>query len=348
VSLALGLGKTVVDGGVCWSYSPVHPKAPPPFGSVRELLKNTQVGFWAVNMGRPAAYDPIRETEYLVEADLKAAEYDGTLTHLASTYDARSDRLVMGTGAEGARVLNFAPLLELQDLPVNDLIKNLLSVCEAAAGAAVEIEFAMTFPPKRNGPTRFAFLQVRPMVVSDELVDIDEAQMQGPGLLLTSNRAMGNGVEHSVTDVVYVKPADFEAKATRTIAGDLERINRDLMKEKRPYLLIGFGRWGSSDPWLGIPVQWGQVGGARVLVEATLPDMNVELSQGSHFFHNLSSFGVSYFSVRHTDEPGIDWRWLDDRAAVSETDHVRHIRLDQPLVIKVDGRSGRGTIEKAE
>jgi hypothetical protein len=344
VDLALGLGKTIVDGGVCWTYSPAHPKAPPPFGSTSDLLKNTQLDFWAVNMGALPHYDPIVETEFLVKADLKAADYDNTLRHVASTYDGRSDRMVLGVGADGAHVLNFAPLLQLPDIPFNDTIKILMQACEDKAGADVEIEFALTLPDKSDSRTRLAFLQVRPMVVSDELVEIDEQDMAESGLLLASKRAMGNGIVDTIRDLVYVKPETFESRHTRAVAGELEKINRGLTADRTPYVLIGFGRWGSSDPWLGIPVVWGQIGGVKVLVEATLPNMNVELSQGSHFFHNLSSFGVSYLSVHHDQKPGIDWEWLDTREVVTDLEFVRHIRLEKPLIAKVDGRAARGVI----
>ena len=155
---------------------------------------------------------------------------------------------------------------------------------------------------------------------------------------------MGNGIEDELVDFVYVKPETFDAKSTRAIAREIDQLNRALVAEKSPYILIGFGRWGSSDPWLGIPVQWGQIAGARVIVEATLPQMNVEASQGAHFFHNLSSFRVSYLTVNHQDSPGIDWDWLNAQETVVETDHVRHVRASRPVLVKVDGRSGRGGI----
>jgi Pyruvate phosphate dikinase, AMP/ATP-binding domain len=342
VNLALGLGKTIVDGGLSWSYSPAYPRATPPYGSVRDLLKLTQLEFWAVNMGKPPAYNPIEETEYMVRAGIPEAEYDGTLREVASTYLPQSDRLSPGIGASGPRVVNFAPLLVLEEFPFNDLIRKLLSVCTEAVGAAVEIEFAVTFPP-RDEPARFGFLQVRPMVISAEEVDVDLEQA-GAGVLLASDRVMGNGVVEDVNDVVFVKPDVFEARHTPAVAQQLATLNRGLVTEQRPYLLIGFGRWGSSDPWLGIPVTWDQIAGAKAIVEATLPSMNVELSQGSHFFHNISSFGVSYFSVPFSGEHPIDWDGLARQKVIRDLALVRHVRVDSPLLIKVDGRSGRGLI----
>ncbi len=348
VNLALGLGKTIVDGGRSWTYSPAWPKVNPPFGSVGELLKQSQTEFWSVNMGKAPAYDPIKETEYLVNADLADAEMDGTLRLTASTYNAQSDRITMGVGVQGPRVLTFAMLLVLNEIPLNALIKSLLSLCEQALGAPVEIEFAMTFAGGRNSsvPHKFGFLQVRPMVVSNEPVEISDEDMVGDPILLASDNALGNGIIDNIQDIVYVKPEMFEAQYTQRIAYEIEALNKKLVADKRPYLLIGFGRWGSSDPWLGIPVNWGQVSGAKVIVEATLANMNVELSQGSHFFHNLTSFGVCYFSVLHTRQHQIDWNWLENQEDFSETQFVRHVKLPASLQIKVDGRSGRGRIRK--
>ena len=175
-------------------------------------------------------------------------------------------------------------------------------------------------------------------------VAISDAEWNSDSVLVASDRVMGNGSSDRIRDVVFVKPEAFEARMTRVIAEQLEPINRELLSRRQPYLLIGFGRWGSSDPALGIPVDWGQINGARAIVESTLPGMVVEPSQGSHFFHNMCSFQVSYFWVSHESRPGVDWDWLASLPAERETDFVRHLRLERPLSVKVDGRSGRGGI----
>lgn len=344
VDLALGLGKTIVDGGLCYSYSPARPKSPPPYGSTRELLAVTQKDFWAVNVGKVPPFNPIAETEYLIQGNLPAAEYDGTLRYSASTYVAASDRVTPSIGLAGPRILNFAPLLVLEQYPLNAVVRSLLRSCERAVGRDVEIEFAMTFPTAAGSKPRFGFLQIRPMVVSDEEVHVDEAELSSPNVLLASRHVMGNGVVDTIRDVVYVRPDVFEARHTRAVGEQLEKVNARLLDQDRPYLLIGFGRWGSSDPWLGIPVKWGQISGAKAIVEATRPDMMIEASQGSHFFHNISSFKVSYFSVPYDASPGIDWRWLEGNEVVAETAFVRHVRTAGPLLVKVDGRSGRGAV----
>jgi hypothetical protein len=343
VNLALGLGKTVVDGGISWSYSPAYPKIGPPYGSVNALIQRSQRQFWAIDMGSPPAYSPSQEIEYLIQEDLGAAERDGTLRYLCSTYDAQSDRLVMGMSAPGPRVLNFAPLLVLRQIPLNDIITKFLALCQIEMATPVEIEFAMTFNPNRLG-----FLQARPMVVSSASVEVADEDLVGPQVLLASEKILGNGMLDQIRDIVYVIPEQFQKEYTRQMAAELETLNRDLVAAERPYLLIVFGRLGSSDPWLGIPVTWGQISGIRVIVEATLENMNVEMSQGSHFFHNLTSLGVSYFSMPRFGPHGIDWDWLSQQNEVAATRFVRHVRLAQPLKIMMDGRTGRGVIWKSD
>ena len=346
VNLALGLGKTIVDGGITWTYSPAYPQKPPPFGSVNELLTGTQNEFWAVNMGKAPIYDPVSEVEYLTRATLRDAEADETLRFVASTYDPERDRVVPGIGGRGARVLNFAPLLQLEQFPLNRVVKALLAAAEDSLKAKVEIEFAATIEQRRDQAPKFrlGFLQVRPMVVSDEVVEVTTEDLANAAAIVASDCVMGNGVEEGICDVVYVRPEAFSPLQTPQIAQELGALNRSLSDGRRPYLLVGFGRWGSSHPSLGIPVDWSQISGARTIVEATLPDMNVELSQGSHFFHNLSSFRASYFMVRHDGAYPVRWDWLNAQRVVTETGLVRHVRLESPLLIRVDGRSRRGVV----
>ncbi len=347
VQLALGLGKTIVDGGVCWSYSPRQPTAPPPFGSVGQMLKETQSRFWAVNMGKPPAYDPVAETEYLVEAGLAEAELDGTLRWIASTYDAASDRLSPGTGRDGPRVLDFAPLLRLREWDVNGALAALLALAEESLGMPVEIEAAATLPSTSSGRARVGLVQVRAMAAPGAETPVEEDDLAGPGVILGSRHVMGNGVVDTVRDVVYAKPDAFDFARSREVAGELDAWNRALVEEGRPYMLVGFGRWGSSDPWLGVPVTWGQVAGARVIVEATRPGQRIEPSQGSHFFHNVSSLGVVYFSTGATEPTDLDWDFLAAQEAVAESGLLRHVRLPHPLDVRVDGRSGRGYVRWA-
>jgi hypothetical protein len=342
VNLALGLGKTVVEGGISWVYSPAFPHAEPPFGSVENLLNGTQNEFWVVNMGEPPAYDPINEVEYLTRENIVVAEEDGTLQYVASTYNALTGRLSIGTGFKGPRALTFAPLLVLEQLPFNGLIKSLLAVCGEALDTPVEIEFAMTF-----NPHRFGVVQARAMAVPTDVVQVAVEELQGDNVLGASENVLGNGVVENIQDVVYVRPESFALKHTKAIVPDLEQFNSRLLGAGIPYALIVIGRLGTVDPWLGIPVQWGQVCGAKVIVETTLDSARVELSQGSHYFHNMINLGVKYFSMPFDRRYKIDWGWLEQQNVVAETPFVRHVRLPAPLKIRVDGRRSRGVIEKS-
>jgi len=346
VTLALGLGKTIVDGGIAWTYSPAYPKKPPPFASVGELLKGTQAEFWAVNMGKPPAYDPVSETEYMMRGSLADAEADGALEFLASTYDPERDRVVPGISSRGPRVLNFSPILTYEAVPINDLVKALLHAAENTVKAKVEIEFAVNLEGRRgeHARVRLGFLQVRSTVVPDQVVDVAVEDLTNPMAIVASDMVLGNGTEDDIEDIVFVRPERFSPLDTPVIAEQLSAVNRTLQEEHRPYLLIGFGRWGSSHPSLGIPVDWSQISGARAIVEATLPEMNVELSQGSHFFHNLSSFRASYFMVRHGHQFGINWEWLSRQPVIHETELIRHVRPTVDLCMRVDGRTARGII----
>jgi len=347
VNLALGLGKTIVDDGVSWNYSPARPRSKPPFISMEAMLDETQKKFWAVNMGKPPAYDPTKETEYLVEYGIDKAELDGSLSFIASTFDASSEKVIPGIIRKGPRVIDFAPLLDLNTIPLNNVIKNVLKMCEEASGTAVEIEFAVTLDDENGTPARFGFLQVRPMVVSLEQVKITEEDLANDNLLLSSGKVMGNAVLNNIDDIIFVKPGTFESKFTSVISREIEELNREMQNAGKKYLLIGFGRWGSSDPWLGIPVKWGQISNAKVIVESMLPNMNVELSQGSHFFHNITSFEVLYFSLKEGLDNNIDWNWLNEQETVTEKNYVKHVRCKQPLLIKADGRTAKGIILKS-
>ncbi len=344
-SLAFGLGKTIVDGGAAWTFSPAFPKIPRPYGSIRELLRDSQTKFWAVNMGK-VEYDPINELEYMTHVSLVDAEGDDSLRFVASTYVPADDRIVAGLFPRGPRVLDFAPILVEEEFPVNNVIKALLQAAEKATGAKVEIEFAWTFDKTRGRPARarLGFLQVRPMAVSHECVTVSEADLCDPNVVVASNMVMGNGAYNDIRDIVFVCPERFSPIHTPAMAEQIDRINRQLTDQHRPFLLIGFGRWGSSHSSLGIPVNWSQISGARVIVEATLPEMDVELSQGSHFFHNLSAFGASYFMVPHGRKLGIDWDWLNRQQVIDESEFVRHVRPADSLMVRVDGRHSRGVI----
>jgi len=341
VNLALGLGKTIVDGGITWTYSPALPDADPPFRSAEETLDLTQTTFWAVNMGEPAGYDPIKETEYLLQENLMEADADGTLPYLASTYSVQDDRLTMGTGTNGPRALTFAPLLKLDTIPFNPAVIRLLQICEKALGAEVEIEFAMTF-----NPHRLNLLQVRPMAAPTESLEIPDSELTGENVLGACRTALGHGRVDTLRDIIYVKPEVFDLSHSEAVVPELERLNHKMLTQGKLYVLIVLGRLGTNIPWLGIPANWGQVSGARVIVEAARESINVELSQGSHYFHNIINLGVKYFCMPHSNVYKIDWAWLNLQKLVEETPYLRHVELVRPVIVKVDGKSRKGVILK--
>jgi hypothetical protein len=346
VSLALGLGKTIVDGGRAWSYCPAWPQAPPPYSSIEQLLQNTQAKFWAVSMATPREYDPVRETEYLEHLDLEAAELDGTLRHVCSTYDPQSDRLAMGLAGGGPRLVDFSPILKGRQAPLNELVRLVLQTAEESAGTEVEIEFALAFDPEHGRESRFGFLQVRGLAAAAEGAVVEIGEVGRQEALIFCRRVMGNGELAGIRDVVYVRPDAFRAAETPRIAMEVEKLNARLLENRTPYLLVGFGRWGSADPWLGIPVAWGQISGARVIVEATAAQMSPDLSQGSHFFHNLTGLGVLFFAIQDEADGWIDWDWLAAQAQVQQGPFVRHVRCARALTVRADGRQGRGVVLK--
>jgi len=349
VNLALGLGKAIVDGGAVWTYSPEYPEVNPPYASINEMLEQTQLDFWAIDMGKPSPREHQHhdDMEFLVRLTLKDAEKDNTLGYIASTYDYDSDRIDIGIGFGGSRIINFAPLLQVDLIPINQLIKSLLGVCEETFKKKVEIEFAVNFDFSLGLNARFSILQIRPMAVSEDVIELDEDRFSPGTVLAASDNVMGNGCVDTIKDIVYVTPGTFEFDHMERIMGELERFNRRLVGTKRPYLLIGFGRWGTSNPYWGIPVNWGQICGARVIVESQLPGLRFQLTQGSHFFHNIANLRIFYFSIKEDAEFPIDWEWLETQTDVTCKKYVRHVRLNSPLAIKVDGRRRKGVIFKS-
>jgi hypothetical protein len=299
-------------------------------------------------MGPPAVYDPTAEVEYMERYDLGQAEQDGTLSWLASTWDAARGRLVPGVTASGARLLDFAPLLSHGRWPLNEGVHHLLELFAARLQSPVEIEFALTLPGEPDRPARLGVLQVRPLRVAAEVVSVEESALHDRRAVVASEQVLGNGTVAGIRDVVFVRRDRFDPRHTRAMAAEVGAINRELVRSGRPYLLVGFGRWGSADPWLGIPVGWAHVSGARVIVEDSVPAMRADMSQGAHFFHNLIGFRVAYFSVPRGGTARVDWAWLEALPVAHDGDWVRHARTAAPLVARVDGRVGRGVVMREE
>jgi hypothetical protein len=347
VNVALGLGKSIVDGGVSLRFTPKFPRVLPQFATLKDMMNNSQHSFYAVSMGHSEWSSSLDEDQYLILQDPGVAESDGTLEYLASTYDAANERVLDGITRPGPRVINFAHVLKNKIFPLAPLTDTLLTMGEEAMGCPVEIEFAVTLGEKRPLPAEFSLLQIRPMVVSDSLVKVDLADMEKKELFCWTDTALGNGIIDIIKDIVYVKPDLFDASKTRAIVKEVDRLNRKLSDEGKAYMLIGPGRWGSTDPWLGIPVTWSQISGVKVIMEASQQNMNIDPSQGSHFFQNMTSLGVAYFTVSHVKESNfIDWSWLDSQPALADGELLRHISLESPVKVMIDGRSGSGVMVK--
>lgn len=342
VNLALGLGKTIVENEPNWFFAPSYPKTDPPYNTINELMKNTQHNFWAVNMSGIKTYDPLKETEFLIQHNIETAEKHGNLKHLASTLDANSGTIVLGIGKQGARIITFAPLLRLGEIRLVELINHLVEMAKKTSDTPIEIEFALKL--NENGVHKFGFLQVRAMSVSDEEVNVAPEELSNNNLLCASPSVLGNGCKNDIRDIIYLKKTDFDAGTAYKIAAEIEQLNNQYIEQNKNYILIGYGRWGTSDPWAGIPVGFGQISKASVIIEAPMQGKNSELSQGSHFFHNLNAFKILYFSIPYSGQYPMNWEWLNSKKPFFETDHIVQLKLEDPLFIKVDGKSGRGLV----
>lgn len=349
VSVALGLGKTIVDGGVTVRFCPKYPNHLLQFFSTAEALQNNQNHFFALDLTAPPAGSGETSDMMVRSFGLSEAEEDGTLRHVASTYSAENDALYDGISRSGVRIVTFAPILRQKIFPLPQILELLMDMGSWGMGAPVEMEFAVNMSVPPGELAEFALLQLRPMGLNKESDPLEVEEVPAGRLICKSTQVLGHGISDDIYDVVVVDVEKFDRAKSHEAAYEVMKFNERLVSERRPYLLIGVGRWGSLDPWLGIPVRWDQISGAKVIVEAGFKDMEVDPSQGSHFFHNITSFRVSYFTVNSLTQDGfVDWEWLRTRPAKEEKRFVRHIRLDRPVVAKVDGHRNKGIILKPD
>jgi CheY-like chemotaxis protein len=346
-AVALGLGRTVVDGEACLRFCPRYPRHVLQFSSVRDVLDYSQRQFWALDLGLDASglHDP-RDFR-MVQLGLERAEEQGVLGMLGSTYSPENDAVYDGLSRPGVRLVSFAPILKHNLFPLAEVLDYLLDIGEQGTSAPVEIEFAVNLSTPPGEPKEFGFLQMRPLALSRELEALEIGDVESSDLVVQSPCVLGHGKIDDVRDVVVIDYHRFERSLSHETAGDVAQINAELNSRQLPYLLIGVGRWGSTDPWLGIPVSWDQIAGARVIVEAGFKDIKVTPSQGTHFFQNLTSSNVGYFTVnQHVGEGFVDWDWLAEGPVVRETRNVRHLRFDEPLVITMNGKTNQGVVFK--
>jgi CheY-like chemotaxis protein len=346
-AVALGLGRAVVSGGKSLTFSPRHPRHLVQFSSVEDILANTQTEFWALDLNHPIhAEDPASDLRE-VSFGLDVAETDGTLQMLGSTYSVDNHAVYDGLGRTGPRVVSFASILKHGTFPLAEILDQLMRIGEDALGRPVEIEFAVRLPQCPDEPADFGFLQLRPLVLSREGEDIPVEEVEPERLVCQSSQVLGHGSLPDLRDVIVVDSHRFERARSHEVARSVAHFNAKLSEQGTPYLLIGVGRWGSTDPWLGIPVAWDQISGARVIVESGFHDFRVIPSQGSHFFQNLTAFQIGYFTVNPDAGEGfVDWQWLDEQPAVEEHGCVRHLQFRSPAVVLMNGKTSRGMIFK--
>ena len=345
VNLALGLGKYIVDGGMTLRFSPYHPNQILQLSEMEIALRETQTRFYALDLGNGGQNFSIDDGFNLLKLPVKEAEKDGALNYIASTYDPYDQVIRDGLYPGGRKVITFANILQHDVFPLPRLLQLALKYGQEEMRRPVEIEFAANLSHEKDKTGDFFLLQIRPIVDAKEVLDEDLAAVPDDALLLRSNNSLGHGVMNDICDVVYVKTANWSASRNPQIAGEIEKLNQQFLDEGRNYILVGPGRWGSSDPWLGIPVKWPHISAARVIVEAGLTNYRVDPSQGTHFFQNLTSFGVGYFTINaYLGDGSYNEAFLNAQPALHETDFLRHVRFEQPAVVKMDGKKKRGVV----
>lgn len=342
--VALGLGKAIMEGGNALQFSPKHPNILPQFSATDFSIKNTQREFFAIDLAKNNPMSLHNEDDSLRRVDLARAQKDGTLDALGSTYIVDNDIIKDGVHYEGLKFVSFAHILKSDVFPLADILTDVINIGKNGLGSSVEIEFAVELAKKPNEKHIFYFLQIRPMIAGKEQANIELKEIDNNKLLCRSAHALGNGVIENIKDIIYVKPENFDPANSNKIAEEIGKINFSLEANA---MFVGLGRWGTSDHWLGIPVNWGQISKAGVLIEVALEKFNIDPSHGSHFFHNISSLGIGYFTIpANKKEEFIDWEWLNSQKSFYESDSVKHIKLKKPLEIILNGRKGLGIIVK--
>ena len=336
-NIAVGLGKYVVDGEKSYRFSPKYPETEA--YSTKDLFKNSQTEFYAVDL-KEQDIDFIKgEEEGLVKLEISQAEKDGTLKHMASVYDIENNRIVAGIHKQGPRIINFANILKHNYIPLSKALQVILEVGSEAIGSPVEIEFAVDLDKDENYKSSLYILQIKPFLGNSEDYNIDLQKEDKDKQLLFTKNALGNGIIDSITDIIYVDINTFDKSKTKEMAHEIDILNAQMIQENRQYILIGPGRWGTRDPWIGIPVNWPQISMAKVIVETSLMNFPLDASSGSHFFHNVTSADVGYFSIQEEMSNGfINWEKLNKQETIKQTSYFKHIRFSKPFTVKMDGK----------
>jgi hypothetical protein len=346
--VALGLGKTVVEMEKSLRFSPKHPRNLPQFYSPRAILENSQRHFYALQMSHDGDLLKSGEVANLSRHDLTTAESDGSLKWVGSVLSAEDNILRDSLNYDGTRVVTFANILKWNAFPLADILEELLKIGERAIGCPVEIEFAGNLYEDDSKNSDFYFLQIRPMAVSQFQFEEGRTDIPKEEIFCKSEKTLGDDIIRDIQHIIFVKPEAFDFSDSKDIAHEIGIFN-DRMTDEESYMLIGPGRWGSADPWLGIPVEWDQISNARVIVEYSMPGSNIEPSFGGHFFQNITSLRIGYLTVNESRNSGfIDWDWLDSQEVVHETAHLKWVKLEEPVTIQLDSKHGTGVCIKPE
>jgi hypothetical protein len=347
VDIALGLGKHIVDGGTTIRFSPAYPRNILQLSSVQLALRDTQSTFLALDLENMPTEFSTNDAFNLLKLNIEDADKDGALRFIASTYDFQNETIRPGYYPQGRKIISFTHILEHDMLPLAETMKNLLEIGYREMGRHIEIEFAVNINPNNCSKATLYLLQIRPVVDQKEIIEDDLLNVAQSDILMMSKKALGHGIYNDVYDVLYVKTNSFDSSKTRLIANEIEKINDDFRKNEKNYILAGPGRWGSSDHWLGIPIKWTNICNARVIAECSLQNYQIGPSQGTHFFQNLTSYGSGYFTINQPYNDGIfDENFLNLQPATLETEFLRLVHFDKPLIIKIDGRKSIGIVFK--
>jgi CheY-like chemotaxis protein len=349
-NIALGLGKYIVDGGLTLRFSPKYPRKILQLSSTQMALRETQQLFYALNLDSSSFKATVDDGHNLLKLKIKEAEEDGSLNHICSTYDFNNHVIREGLLHEGKRIITFSNILQHNVFPLAEIIDATLKIGQKEMNKPVEIEFAVNLSRKAKDETMvFNLLQIRPIVDNKEAIDVNLEDIKEDETLISSNSALGNGIIENIYDFVYIRPDAFDPGRSAEIAVEVGRLNESFLRDKKNYILVGPGRWGSTDPWLGIPVKWPQISAARVIVESGLENYKIDPSQGTHFFQNLTSFRVGYFTINTFINDGFyDLHYLDNCSAFFENRFIRHLRFQSPLKVRINGRKNKGVIMKPE
>ena len=342
VYLALGLGKSIVDGGSSYCFCPEKPKAPLS-GTPKDFIKYSQKNYYALKL--KSIYNIVNKNEEttLEKLDIDIAKKHGVLDKIASTYLVREDRLNPGLFEGGAIIIDFSPIINYDEIPLAKALKLLLRVGQITLGYPVEVEFAVNFNKNESQPAELTILQIRSMIPPDKYHDVNIENIDVNKVLFYSENALGNGIISGVKDIIYIKSESFQMSNSTRAVSQIRKMNNKLMDAGKPYMLIGPGRWGSADPWLGIPIIWSDIAGVKVIVETPYKERPIDPSQGSHFFHDMMSSQVGYLITKQ-DKGNVNWNWLESLKLLEETEDVKHVVTPYELEVSIDGKRGKAII----